>query len=427
MPPKRAKKSGSRSPEEVRLSLPPDALEIDVFPTQSPERRQRGGGGGGGSSSSRSRQPRAARSTHPPPLSPTPRVLHRPYFCALAFAANVIVFMFEMRANDWKLQPLQCEATCADGRPCYGDGRPCEANLMLGPKISVMEQLGAKKDTAIFEEGEGWRILTCNWLHAGLVHLLFNCGAIWQIGASIERAFGFWRVAVLYILAGWFGTIVSIVFLPGVLSVGASASVFGLVGACWADVLINFCARFTLRGSGWCGLLLATVLNLLFGFTPWVDNFMHLGGMVAGLVIGLALFARKRTDARTGVRGRTATQETCTLVAVALTFVLVIFAIAAMGSDALRNSFRECGACRRFNCLPTPWWSCCLSAARGGTCSVHEFNASQVTVMCNMTGLAPFSAMCSVDDDPVGCAYTNNDRDATTRICRALCFEGLDC
>ena len=44
--------------------------------------------------------------------------------------------------------------------------------------------------------------------------------------------FGTWRIAVLYLLSGLFGTIVSIVFLPGVLSVGASASVFGLVGAC---------------------------------------------------------------------------------------------------------------------------------------------------------------------------------------------------
>merc|ERR1719240_498183 len=121
-------------------------------------------------------------------------------------------------------------------------------------------------------------MLTCNWLHAGLVHLLFNCGAIWQIGASIERAFGFWRVAVLYVLSGLFGTIVSIVFLPGVLSVGASASVFGLVGACWADLVINYCARCTLKESNWISLLIATALNVCIGLTPWVDNFMHMGG-----------------------------------------------------------------------------------------------------------------------------------------------------
>lgn len=59
---------------------------------------------------------------------------------------------------------------------------------MIGPKVSVMERLGAKKDSAIFGEGEAWRILACNWLHAGVVHLAFNLGAIWQVGRSVSNA-----------------------------------------------------------------------------------------------------------------------------------------------------------------------------------------------------------------------------------------------
>ena len=47
----------------------------------------------------------------------------------------------------------------------------------------------------------------------------------------LERSFGSWRIGSLYVLSGIFGTMVSVVFLPEVLSVGASASVFGLVGA----------------------------------------------------------------------------------------------------------------------------------------------------------------------------------------------------
>ena len=46
----------------------------------------------------------------------------------------------------------------------------------------------------------------------------------------LERSFGSWRIGSLYVLSGIFGTMVSVVFLPEVLSVGASASVFGLVG-----------------------------------------------------------------------------------------------------------------------------------------------------------------------------------------------------
>lgn len=117
--------------------------------------------------------------------------------------------------------------------------------------------------------------------------------AVSNMGVSLERRFGFWRVGTLYVLSGLFGAMVSVVFLPGVLSVGASASVFGLVGAVWADVILNYCARCTLQGSGFCCLLLLTVLNLCFGLTPFVDNFMHVGGFVAGLIIGLTSFSEK--------------------------------------------------------------------------------------------------------------------------------------
>ena len=104
----------------------------------------------------------------------------------------------------------------------------------------------------------------------------------------LERSFGSWRIGALYLLSGIFGTMVSVIFLPEVLSVGASASVFGLIGACWADVALNFCARGTLRGAKGhaCSLLLSTLINVCIGLTPFIDNFMHMGGLVAGLVIG---------------------------------------------------------------------------------------------------------------------------------------------
>lgn len=157
---------------------------------------------------------------------------HTPYFCILAFLGNAAVFVLEIKTNGWKFQPFSCPATCADGSPCFEDGRSCEANPLLGPTVAVLDQLGAKNDVAIFQRGEWWRIATCNWMHAGLLHLLFNMLAVWRIGSDLERAFGHWRVGLLWIFAGLFGTVVSIIFLPGLLSVGASASVFGLVGAC---------------------------------------------------------------------------------------------------------------------------------------------------------------------------------------------------
>ena len=103
---------------------------------------------------------------------------------------------------------------------------------------------------------------------------------------------------MLYVASGLFGTLASTIFLPGVISVGASASVFGLIGAYWADVLLNYCAKCTLRDTGFVGLLLASIPNFAVGFTPWVDNFMHLGGFVSGGAIGCLLLPQIRANAR---------------------------------------------------------------------------------------------------------------------------------
>ena len=182
-------------------------------------------------------------------------------------------------------------------------------------------------------------MFACNWLHAGALHLLFNMLAVLNLGFTLERRFGTWRIAVLYLLSGLFGTIVSIVFLLGVLSVGASASVFGLVGACWADLVINYCARCTLKESNWI-CLVATALNVCIGLTPWVDNFMHMGGFVAGLVVGRVLFSKKHEtsggDAEDVPAGRRRLPRR------AQANVLALGTFAAVTSTELQERFRAC-------------------------------------------------------------------------------------
>lgn len=93
-------------------------------------------------------------------------------------------------------------------------------------------------------------------------------------------------IGVLYLGSGWFGIVASIIFLPDVRSVGSSASLFGLIGAQWSNVILNR-RSFLARKMSVRGLLFETLLNVAFGFCPWIDNFMHLGGAFAGLVAGL--------------------------------------------------------------------------------------------------------------------------------------------
>ena len=232
---------------------------------------------------------------------------HKPWFCMLSTLACTIVFIFEVRGvpriaydglgwplmaydglgwplmasdglphqvreNGWTVAPFVCPEASATGLPTYADGTPCEPNWMLGPPIRVLNRMGAKNDEAIFGwgvgRGEWWRLFTSSWLHSGLFHLLLNLLGILSLGVGFERAFGFVQTALLYIVSGLLGTVCSTVFLPGVISVGASGSMFGLLGAYWADVLFNYCSRGTLRHAGVGGLLFATVPNLVIGLTP---------------------------------------------------------------------------------------------------------------------------------------------------------------
>ena len=236
-----------------------------------------------------------------------------------------------------------------------------------------MVRSGGKLDRLIFDEGEWWRVLSCNWLHGGLLHFAMNMFALRNLGVPLERCFGSWRVGVLYLLSGIFGTMVSVIFLPEVLSVGASASVFGLIGACWADVALNFCARGTLRGAKGhaCSLLLSTLINVCIGLTPFIDNFMHMGGLVAGLVIGGMLFSKKHPDAHGVLRYRESQRKLVFLSAV-LFAVLCILTVAFAASPDTQQFFRSCSLCRFVNCVePTfitgsPWWDCDLAITSAG-------------------------------------------------------------
>lgn len=359
----------------------------------------------------------------PLPAEQQPR-RRRPWFCLLAVLACCILFLVEMAENEWKVQPFVCPASCA-GRPCYEDGAACEANPLLGPTTAVMDKLGAKDDVAIFEEGEWWRVVACNWLHVGLIHLLLNMLAVGSLGCALERRFGFWRVGLLYVLSGLFGTLCSVLFLPGVLSLGASASVFGLVGATWADVILNYLARGTTRGAGLCQLLFLTALNLAIGLTPWVDNFMHLGGLVCGLVVGLMLFSKRHVDPRTGKNAYTCVQKEVVFCGVVLFLVLLGGVIAVSVSPEAQEAFRECGSCERLNCVEIdwftdkPWWSCCFARNGAGTCTIEPANASTVIANCNVTAREPFSVPCHTSD-PL-CEYSPADVGSVSKLCTRLC------
>ena len=119
------------------------------------------------------REGSSRRKRHPQQWQPVAWPEHRPWFCGLATLGCTAVFLVEVRANGWALQPFVCAGAGPSGLPTHEDGSACEANLMLGPTIRVLDDLGAKNDRAIFERGEWWRLLLRQGrqLHANELHL----------------------------------------------------------------------------------------------------------------------------------------------------------------------------------------------------------------------------------------------------------------
>lgn len=150
---------------------------------------------------------------------------------------------------------------------------------------SGLLRLGAKVN-ALIGLGEFWRLLTAMFLHADLMHLIFNMMALYILGRDIERFFGKSKFLVIYFVSGLIGSAASFVFVDSV-SVGASGAIFGLMGANLYLYKLNPLVYKRIYGSD---LLILIGINLVLGFIrPNIDMAGHLGGLVGGFVVASAI------------------------------------------------------------------------------------------------------------------------------------------
>jgi len=144
----------------------------------------------------------------------------------------------------------------------------------------VLIEFGAKFNPLI-EQGEWWRFITPVFLHVGFLHLLMNTFALYYLGTMVEKIYGSFRFLIIYLFAGFFGTLASFLFTPSV-SAGASGAIFGLFGA-----LLYFGTVYKhlfLRTIG-MNIISLILINLCFGFiVPGIDNAGHIGGLFGGFL-----------------------------------------------------------------------------------------------------------------------------------------------
>ena len=160
---------------------------------------------------------------------------------------------------------------------------------LLAPTGQALFAFGAAGSLPVYEYGRWWSVLSAGWLHGSLLHIFFNLMWVRQLGALTNHFYGPGRTAIIYVVAcatGFLCTSSVSHFLPFLgwpfggarLTVGASAPLFGLLGA------LVYYGR---RGGGGAQLNQQiktwAVVLFLFGFVmEGVDNWAHLGGFVGG-------------------------------------------------------------------------------------------------------------------------------------------------
>ena len=157
----------------------------------------------------------------------------------------------------------------------------------LAPDMNVLFLLGASGGIPVFGYGRWWTLLSASWLHGSLLHIIFNMMWVRDLGPVVADMFGPGRMVIIYTVAGISGFLLSsaaFAFLPHLpflsgagFTVGASASVFGFLGA-----LVYYGRRTGSSITRSEALRYALILGF-FGFVMrGVDNFAHAGGFFGG-------------------------------------------------------------------------------------------------------------------------------------------------
>jgi len=187
-------------------------------------------------------------------------------------------------------------------------------------------------------DGEWWRVLTSLFVHFGIIHLAFNMWVLAGCGPLVERLYGSIRYLFVYLVAGTAGTLLSIWRHPSVNSAGASGAIFGVYGALLAAMLasgghVPGSVVRPLRNSAIVFCVYALTAGLV---SAGVDNAAHVGGLVSGFLVGLAIF--DGTPQRKGRWWRTSRLVGGVIVGAALLGaggVLAESQASALGSDRL--------------------------------------------------------------------------------------------
>ncbi|CAI0427178.1 unnamed protein product, partial [Linum tenue] len=297
--------------------------------------------------------------------------------------ANIVMFIITMYVNNCPKNSVSdsCVARFL-GRFSF---QPFKENPLLGPSSATLQKMGALDVNKVVKQHQGWRLLSCNWLHGGLFHVLANMLSLLVIGIRLVK------IGLLYVISGFGGSLLSALFIQGNISVGASGALFGLLGAMLSELITNW-SIYANKVAAFITLMLIIVINLAVGILPHVDNFAHLGGFITGFLLGFVFLIRpqygwfnQRYSPPGFAPGRPKSKfKTYQCILWIGSLILVVAGLAVGLAALLRgvDANKHCSWCHYLSCVPTGRWSCKTQPA---FCSSIQ-SGTQLNLTCSSNG-----------------------------------------
>mmetsp|Transcript_12602 Transcript_12602/g.30095 ORF Transcript_12602/g.30095 Transcript_12602/m.30095 type:complete len:529 (+) Transcript_12602:205-1791(+) len=209
----------------------------------------------------------------------------RPYLVYLILISHFVMMIYQFYVSGWTFAPIK-------------------QNPLIGPPGSTLREAGGMNAKEMIENGSWWRLISAAFLHGGIFHYLLNDLCIFMFGRMIEINHGTTALFLVYFLSAIAGFVCSALFNPGPTAVGASGAVFGLMGACMADIVVNWnlmflvfrdrpgVSRCCIKSKCFSLMFFEMALNWIVGLTPYIDNLAHMGGWIYGFLVGIVILER---------------------------------------------------------------------------------------------------------------------------------------
>ncbi|MEP7169159.1 MAG: rhomboid family intramembrane serine protease [Bacteroidota bacterium] len=159
---------------------------------------------------------------------------------------------------------------------------------ILNPSVNDLIKFGANFNALLYS-GEYFRLITHQFVHGGIIHLIVNMAALYSLGSFLEERLGKSHFIAVYILSGIAGGLLSASWHSFIVSTGASGAIMGLAGADLA-LIIKQPSAYNGDSKYFIRAIIVVLINLIVGYSiSFIDNAAHIGGLLFGFAFTYVL------------------------------------------------------------------------------------------------------------------------------------------